>query len=1363
MSTEVGLKEVNEIFKVKVEHKIYSFYTNTIPDYMKIGDTYRQVAIRLNEWKRVYKNLRPNQIFDAHINNEAFFRDLAVHQYLRNDKQKHIVTPEEVDGITAFCTELFGQDVCTEDITEAIDDIKNNYGKADSKYVYYRLEGGGTTDGSVKWTENYPMRPNQEKTVANFIKAVEDGRNNLLMYAVMRFGKSFTAMQCAKAYAKNHDLKLIVITSAKKDVESEWKNTIDSHCDFKEFEFVTDNDLAENYNKIKEVNDNGKVAVVFLTLQVLNKKTPEERHKQVLESDVDLLFIDETHYGARAAKLGKILEYEDSDKDDVDWDKVSADAKKAKDKLCAKINLHLSGTPYNILKTDEFSEKDIIAFCQFSDIADEKKSWQSKYEDGDSTLSGKEAWDNPYFGFPQMIRFAFNLSDESRDYIDAMSEAGMEYFAGLFKTESDDKNNPQYNVFAHEADVLKLFKTIDGSQEGNELLSFLEYEGVKAAQLCRHIVCVLPRCASCDALEKLLKDHSGEFKNLGEYEIINISGLNSPYNGSSYVKKVKAKIAACEKRNKKTISLTVNKMLTGTTVKEWDSMLYFKDTQSAQEYDQATFRIQNPYIEKSVGIKDGKKYELKVDKKPQTLLVDFKPVRMFYMQAYNIDKLAVINHGDENIDFEKKAKNSLTISPIICLNKDKLQKIDEKTIVDTITNYTKDRSVIDETVDMVISEKFLSDENIKTLLSRYPQLDAKTGIKHDPNQDGKKTDINKPEEGETGNETPDNTQSDTRQSGENGQQDDANNLTTLRKQFNACIAKMLFYVFISGEKCSNIMNVVNSLDKNDRNKRIAENFGVKKEDLILLNSFTKGYDKNYITKAIVKMSTLATDKSLTAIERAQTAIKKFNRFSAAEVVTPNRICEDMLNCISIDKLIEIVNSGNKILDIASKSGEFAFAAYNLLHGKVDEEKLKNAIYAIPTSKDAYEFTCYLYENIGLNVSNIAEEFISFDLLEVKKENKEIDYGKIKLLLTQDKPFNEITLQDEVQEGDKKVKFDAIVGNPPYQETISTNDANRSLSKQLFPEFIKLTIKLNPKYSSLITPSRWFTGEAQDGSFISLRKFIKEHNHFVSIYNYSKASNVFDNVWIAGGVNYYVFDRDYSGKVDFYTCNNIEKKKQTRDLFEEGLDIVISSGENYAILQKVRKESFVSLTTITKGRDAFGITGKNAKNVSEANFFDGAYELRCAHEEIRYVKKDIITKNIDIADKWKVFISKGNGGAGTLGDEKQVAILGKPYLGKAKSVCTDSLIPIGCFDTEAEALNLQKYIKTKFLRYIVGILKVSQNVSQNVYQFVPLQDFTDKSDIDWSKSVSEIDQKLYEKYNLSDEEITFIKSKIKPME
>ena len=132
-------------------------------------------------------------------------------------------------------------------------------------------------------------------------------------------------------------------------------------------------------------------------------------------------------------------------------------------------------------------------------------------------------------------------------------------------------------------------------------------------------------------------------------------------------------------------------------------------------------------------------------------------------------------------------------------------------------------------------------------------------------------------------------------------------------------------------------------------------------------------------------------------------------------------------------------------------------------------------------------------------------------------------------------------------------------------------------------------------------------------------------------------------------------------------------------------------------------------------------------------------------------------------KYKIFTSKGNGGAGLLSDEKQVSILGKAYLALPFTVCTDSLIPIGCFDTQEEAENLQKYMSTKFLRFIVGILKVSQNVYQNVYQFVPVQNFTNNSDIDWNKSINEIDKQLYVKYNLSLEEIDMIESKIKHMD
>ena len=139
------------------------------------------------------------------------------------------------------------------------------------------------------------------------------------------------------------------------------------------------------------------------------------------------------------------------------------------------------------------------------------------------------------------------------------------------------------------------------------------------------------------------------------------------------------------------------------------------------------------------------------------------------------------------------------------------------------------------------------------------------------------------------------------------------------------------------------------------------------------------------------------------------------------------------------------------------------------------------------------------------------------------------------------------------------------------------------------------------------------------------------------------------------------------------------------------------------------------------------------------------------------------KNIEIMNAFKIFTSKGNGGAGLLTDGKPVSIIGKAFVAGPDSACTDSLIPFGCFDNITEAINLQKYFCTKFLRILVGILKVSQNLYQNVYEFVPLQDFSAESDINWKLPISEIDNQLYRKYNLTEDEIDFIEKMIKPMD
>ena len=343
-----------------------------------------------------------------------------------------------------------------------------------------------------------------------------------------------------------------------------------------------------------------------------------------------------------------------------------------------------------------------------------------------------------------------------------------------------------------------------------------------------------------------------------------------------------------------------------------------------------------------------------------------------------------------------------------------------------------------------------------------------------------------------------------------------------------------------------------------------------------------------------------------------------------------------------------------------------------------------------------------------------------------------------------------------------MKFDAIVGNPPYQETL---DNKRGLAKQLFPDFMKISTELNAKYVSLITPSRWFTAEAQDGSFVKLREYFKKKQHFQKIYNYPNSKDLFSNVEIAGGVCYYLYSEQYGGNTEFHININDIETISTRPLFEKNIDIVISDDRIYKIIGRLQHIGFHPISSITTGRDAFGIVGKkeNVEMISKEIHFDNAIELRCAHEEIRYVSRDVITKSKKYIDKWKVFTSKANGGAGILGDGKPVSIIGKAYVGKPCSVCTDSLLPFGCFSTETEAVNLQTYMKTKFFRFCVGILKTSQNLYQNVYQFVPLQDFTSKSDIDWSKSVAEIDEQLYRKYGLTEEEIAFVEGMVKGME
>lgn len=472
-----------------------------------------------------------------------------------------------------------------------------------------------------------------------------------------------------------------------------------------------------------------------------------------------------------------------------------------------------------------------------------------------------------------------------------------------------------------------------------------------------------------------------------------------------------------------------------------------------------------------------------------------------------------------------------------------------------------------------------------------------------------------------------------------------------------------------------------------------------------------------------------------------------------QIFTPRRVVNMMLDTLEENDPEIFKNKNITFIDLYIKSGlyltEIAKRLFKGLEKQIpfEEERIK------------WIFEKQLYGFAPSNIIyNISKNFIFGEFDYIKKKNI-IECDLIPVV-------EDGKLKEKIKEvWEEEMKFDVIIGNPPYQENIGGENNNKSLAKQLFPLFIETSIGLNSEFISFIVPSRWFTADAQDKSFVKLRDFIKKNNHIKVLNHFNDTKSIFPNVTIAGGVNYFLYEKDYEGETEFneHYSNNVIIKK-TRPLFEKNLDIIISSNSIVSILHKIKEKDFESLTKITKGRNAFGVVGKleTLEKISQKNYFKDAISLRCAYEKIRYIKREEITKNTELIDRWKIFISKGNGGAGILTYGKEVSILGIPYLGEPNSVCTDSLIPIGDFKTKEEAENLIKYIRTKFLRFVVGILKVSQNVYQNVYQFVPLQNFTSESDINWSKSIEEIDEQLFDKYGLNEEEREHIRKSIKEM-
>ncbi len=1349
---------LDEIIIGRVEPRIYAFTTNTIPNYLKVGDTYRPVSDRLKEWREHFPELIKQFEGTAKVNDNVYFRDFAIHQFLETDKHRERLLPTGLPTGVYYSREFF-KNATAEDVTEAITDIEKDYSENAGKYQFYNAENRLTETFTFARTENYPLRPNQEKTVKAFKMARENGHKNLLMYAVMRFGKSFTSMCCALEM----NAKLVVIVSAKADVRLEWKKTVESHVNFADYDFISSDELSRNNHIITEkLSQNRKVAV-FLTLQDLQGDMIKDKHQEVFGQSIDLLLVDETHFGARAEKYGAVLKasgYEKdvkNKKDEDDFVDVE-DADTVVKTLSADTTIHLSGTPYRILMGSEFKKEDIIAFYQFTDIVDEQKAWDKAHILDDNY----KEWDNPYYGFPQMVRFAFHPNESSRKRLEELRESGTTYaFSALFKPQSIRKvDTGLHKKFKFEQEILDLLEVIDGSKNDDNLLGFLDYGKIKDGKMCRHIVIVLPYCASCDALETLIKDNADKFRNLNGYKIINISGVDNP-NAYRDSNSIKTAIHNAETNGEKTITLTVNRMLTGSTVPEWDTMLYLKDTASPQEYDQAVFRLQNQYIKTYV---DDSGDTIKYNMKPQTLLVDFMPNRMFVMQE---TKSKIYNANVEtggNSELESRIQKELRISPIVTINADKIAEVKAADILTAVSNYQKDKGIKDEALETPVDLSLLEDDFFRSVIEQENEIGSKSGLSVPANEssgedDDENGNLDVPDgetldnDDETGANPAENGQSEPTTADEQRKQE-----ISLTKKIQSYYVRILLFAFITKDRVISVSDIIDKFDSED-NRRIAKNLGLNKQVLRLIHQKMDKFKLSDLDYRIQDLNDLS-QSDMSPEDKANVAVKKFGKLGDAIVITPSKICDDMVNLFPDDFMKEIAERHGRILDIAGTSGEYAVALCKKMTTiGIDKAIVANMIYTIPKSSVCYELTRKLYEMLGLNVANIASEFVATDLLEVKTDD-EIDYDKITKILTQNKPFNEVNLTDDPEQGETDmIKFDAVVGNPPYQGIASDTS-----EPAIYNYFMDISYRLS-NISCMITPAKFLFNVGKTPKTWN-QKMLKDEHLKVTFYEPDN-SKVFPETGAKGGIVITYHDKNQSfGKIGTFTAYpelNSILHKVVNERFVSIANFVFAP-ESYKLSKKLHQEHPKIANRLSKGHTydvTTNIFSKLADVLYDDQPIDGKEYVQLigligTQRYYKWIQKDYLEPHANL-DYYKIIIPKANG-SGAIGEVLSTPLIGEPLIGH-----TQTFISIGAFNTLFEANAAFKYIKSKFARALLGTLKVTQDNKKGVWLNVPLQDFTANSDIDWSKSIPEIDKQLYAKYSLDESEIAFIESMIKPME
>lgn len=1214
------------------------------------------------------------------------------------------------------------------------------------KAIAAAKEGRTSLNASEITTDRNPVifRPEQteaiEKTIKQFKKS--GGSHQMLWNAKMRFGKTLSTLEVVKRMNYNRTL----ILTHRPVVDSGWFEDYGKifydRDDFYYFSKKNGGDPTEeeNFNEmIHHTDENGMNAYHFIYFASIQDMRGSElvggkfaKNEEIFNINWDLIIIDEAHEGTQT-ELGKA---------------VLSKCRKDNTRI-----LHLSGTPFNLM--DDFKDDEIYTWDYVMEQR-AKAEWD-KIHQGDP---------NPYSVLPKLSIYTYNLGKLYPEYADADIAFN---FREFFRVDKEGD-------FIHETNIKQFLDLLTKEDtDSNYPYSTEEYR-----QNFRHSLWMIPGVKEAKALSKLLQEHPV----FSQFAIANVAGDGDEEEEEKEALKKVEKAIGPHPEDSYSITLSCGRLTTGVSVKPWTAcfMLSGSFNTAASTYMQTIFRVQTP------AVIEGKQKE-------ECFVFDFAPDRTLKVIAETAkisSKAGKTTNNDREILGE-----FLNFCPIIGFEGSQMKAYNTEKMLGQLK-----KAYIERVVKNGFEDGYLYNDELlhmnKLALEEFSKLKEIIGSTKAQVSTG---DININAQGLTDEQyellqipeirekpikelTPEQQEALTREKEIKKNRDTA--ISILRGisirmpllMYGADLQKNLD----GTEEAITLDNFIDLVDDLSWEEFMPK--GVTKE---IFGQFKKYYDSDVFRESGVKIREMARAADKLSIEerieRISAIFATFRNPDKETVLTPWRVVnmhlaqslggwcfydKDYNEQILEPELIkqneitdEVFKKNTHILEINSKSGLYAlYCAYSVYRTRSKLELGPKPIREMEI--DLWKKV--LAENIFLICKTpMAKKIAQRTLAGFTGTKVNAHYFEDLVNQLKNKPENFISKVSKTnywkKDGNEDMKFDAIVGNPPYQ-IMATGEANGS--DPIYHLFIDAACKLGEKVS-FIHPARFLFNAGKTPKDWNDKMLNDEHYKVVQYW--ANSADVFPTVDIKGGVAVTYWDKNKTfEKIGTFTSypelNGIKKKAAPTEEINSLMSIMYNQTNfDLDVLLKEHPDYIKGIGSEGKDRrleknifDKIPLFTEEKSNEDDIKIL-GVIKNKRSYRFIPRKYLDISHENLM---KYKVLVPRSNG-SGAIGEVLSTPILGEPILGY-----TRTFLGIGAFDSKEEAENALKYVRTKFARTMLGILKITQDNPIETWRLVPLQNFKTNRDIDWSKSIPEIDKQLYKKYGLSAEEIAFIESKVREM-